>query len=302
MSRLNVALIGMGRWGQNHLRVLSQQHKVIYVVNRGTSKFNDELFETYPETLFITDISTALKDERVDSVFVITPTHTHYDIALNALDHGKHVFVEKPFTVNFGQAESLLRQADKVEKVLMAGHIFYYTDAYRRIREKAATVPLARVKLSWRKFGTFHEPITRTLLPHDLYILLELLGECQGWQVVNRECPLEDDRIDLLELAMKFSSGATAGILLDRTYEGEKHRSGEYHFDDHTLLRWENNTLIGEDGLEHVQQGEPLKDMIDDFVCRIESNGNYTDNERLACRAVSVLADIETSLGISSVD
>ncbi|GMR07786.1 MAG: hypothetical protein BMS9Abin26_0790 [Gammaproteobacteria bacterium] len=300
MTPLNVALVGMGRWGLNYLRLLSQQHNVSYVVNRSTAKFTDDLVGAHPDTAFITDLSTALKDDRIDSVFVITPAHTHYDIALKALEHGKHVFVEKPFTLNLEQAESLLRQADQVERVLMAGHIFYYTDACRRIREKADTVPLGRVTLSWRKFGTFHEPITRTLLPHDLYILLDLFGECQEWRVTNKECPLEDDRIDILELAMKFTGGATADILLDRTCEGEKHRAGEYHFNDHTVLRWDNHTLIGEDGLEHVQLSEPLKDMIDDFICRIESSSNCTDNERLACMMVSVVEDIEASLGISS--
>src|SRR5258706_14367901 len=90
---------------------------------------------SYPWIEVTTDPCAILKSPNVDAIAVITPVWTHYELAKAALEHGKHVFVEKPFTSTSAQASELIELAARKNLKIMVDHTFLFTGAVRKIRE-----------------------------------------------------------------------------------------------------------------------------------------------------------------------
>ena len=130
-----VGLIGAGRWGQNHLRVLSELHKeglcelVGFADQRESKSMAEEYgikyFENYEEILPL-----------VDTVLIVTPTDTHYEIVKRCLLEDKHVFVEKPLTMDSEEAEELMKIAERKKLVLAVGYQYRFNQAAIKLREE----------------------------------------------------------------------------------------------------------------------------------------------------------------------
>jgi predicted dehydrogenase len=89
----------------------------------------------YPTVKTTTDCRDLITDPTIDAVAIATPVSTHFELAMMALDAGKHVLVEKPLTTTVEQGERLLEQAARRKRVLMVDHTFVYTGAVKKIRE-----------------------------------------------------------------------------------------------------------------------------------------------------------------------
>jgi predicted dehydrogenase len=134
----------------------------------------------YPAIEVTTDPCEVLKSPKVDAVAVITPVWTHYELAKAALENGKHVFVEKPFTSNSDQAKELIDLAASKNLQIMVDHTFLFTGAVRKIRELTDSGALGdlyyydslRVNL-----GLFQHDVSVIwdLAPHDLSIMDHLI-------------------------------------------------------------------------------------------------------------------------------
>ena len=107
---------------------------------------------------------------------VITPVWTHFELAKAALENGKHVFVEKPFTSTAAQAEELIELADKKNLKIMVDHTFLFTGAVRKIRQLIDDGTLGKLYYydSMRvNLGLFQHDVNVIwdLAPHDLSIM-----------------------------------------------------------------------------------------------------------------------------------
>jgi predicted dehydrogenase len=132
--------------------------------------------KAYPGVKTCSDANEILKSPDIDAVAVITPVWTHYELAKAALENGKHVFVEKPFTSNAKQAEELIEIAARKNLTIMVDHTFLFTGAVRKIRELIESGTLGdmyyydslRVNL-----GLFQHDVSVIwdLAPHDLSIM-----------------------------------------------------------------------------------------------------------------------------------
>src|SRR5260370_9188562 len=121
-----------------------------------------------------------MRSPQIDAVAVITPVWTHYELAKTALENGKHVFVEKPFTASAAQAEELIELAARKKLTIMVDHTFLFTGAVRKIRELIENNELGdlyyydslRVNL-----GLFQHDVSVIwdLAPHDLSIMDHLI-------------------------------------------------------------------------------------------------------------------------------
>src|SRR5208337_4938100 len=111
---LNMGVIGYGYWGPNIVRNFSSVDgiQVVAVCDRSPDMLK-KAKKAYPALEVSTDPGSILESTGIDAVAVITPVFTHFDLAKKALEHGKHVFVEKPFTLTVEQAEELVQLADK---------------------------------------------------------------------------------------------------------------------------------------------------------------------------------------------
>jgi predicted dehydrogenase len=133
---VKIGIIGLGYWGPNILRNFSSIDgvKVVAVCdknpdvyNRILSMMNGVRIETSPESL--------VKSIDIDAVAIVTPVSTHYELSKMALENGKHVFVEKPLTLNSSQAEELIELADTKKLKLMVDHTFIFTGAVQKIKQ-----------------------------------------------------------------------------------------------------------------------------------------------------------------------
>jgi predicted dehydrogenase len=122
-------LVGVGYWGKNYVRVLRellQYFNLKYIVD--VDQKNLDKFEHLEDIIRTTNLDEAIKN--VDCVFVVTPVNTHYAIAKKVLEMGKHVFIEKPFTLKDEEAKELCILSETKKLVLMVGFILLYNSGF----------------------------------------------------------------------------------------------------------------------------------------------------------------------------
>lgn len=133
-----IAVIGCGRISKTHFPVLAQIEgvKVKYACDLIEEKAQDAK-NTYPELVenVITDYQIALQDPDVEAVFVLTPNYAHYTVTMDALRAGKHVFCEKPVTVNYELTCQMAEEAHKQNRLLNIGVVNRYNLAVERLEE-----------------------------------------------------------------------------------------------------------------------------------------------------------------------
>ena len=178
---IRVGVIGYGYWGPNIVRNFhGQDHTRVEILCDKNPEALARAKRNYPSIEVTTDPFAVLKATNVDAVAVITPVWTHYEIAKAALVHGKHVFVEKPFTSTSAQALELIELAARKNLKIMVDHTFLFTGAVRKIRELNDSGALGdlyyydslRVNL-----GLFQHDVSVIwdLAPHDLSIMDHLI-------------------------------------------------------------------------------------------------------------------------------
>jgi predicted dehydrogenase len=174
---LRVGVIGYGYWGPNIVRNLhGQKHLQATMVCDKSAAALARVRKAYPGIEAVSDPMDVLRSPEVDAVAVVTPVWTHYELAKLALENGKHVFIEKPFTSNSAQAEELINLAARKNLTIMVDHTFLFTGAVRKIRELTESGALGdlyyydslRVNL-----GLFQHDVSVIwdLAPHDLSIM-----------------------------------------------------------------------------------------------------------------------------------
>ncbi|MGE0150941.1 MAG: Gfo/Idh/MocA family protein, partial [Parvibaculaceae bacterium] len=112
-GKLGIALIGLGPAAQPHAKSLldlADRADVVWTVSRSAGR-GREFAQAYSFP-FTTDLNHVLDDRRVDAVFILTPPHTHLEIATLAFAAGKHVLLEKPIDISIGRGEEILRRAE----------------------------------------------------------------------------------------------------------------------------------------------------------------------------------------------
>jgi predicted dehydrogenase len=133
---IRAAVIGLGYWGPNLVRNLVTTEGIKLVAACDVRENRRALIaRTHPGVRVEADAAALLDDPAVDAVAVATPTHSHYALARAALEAGKHVWVEKPFTDDVAHAEELVDLAERQGLVLMVDHTFVYHPAIKKIRE-----------------------------------------------------------------------------------------------------------------------------------------------------------------------
>ena len=109
-----------------------------------------------------------IEDPAIDAVAIATPVSTHYELALRALQEGKHVLVEKPLASNTDQVQRLMDLAQKRNRVLMVDHTFVYTGAVRKIRELVDSGTLGEI------YYYDSVRVNLGLFQHDVNVLWDL--------------------------------------------------------------------------------------------------------------------------------
>jgi predicted dehydrogenase len=166
---IRVGVIGYGYWGPNLVRNFYETPgaEVAWVSDMRADRLK-QVQSRYP-TIKVTEKHLDLiNDPAVDAVLIATPVSTHFDLAMQALQAGKHVFVEKPLASTAEKVQRLIDAAEKADRVLMVDHTFVYTGAVRKIRELVDGGSLGEI---------YYYDSTRVnlgLFQHDVNVLWDL--------------------------------------------------------------------------------------------------------------------------------
>jgi len=180
---VNFGVIGYGYWGPNVVRNLAalDGSQVISVAEMSASA-RLRAQKAHPGMRVTADAMELIQSPDIDAVAVITPVWTHYELAKAALENGKHVFVEKPFTSTTAQGEELIELAAKKNLTIMVDHTFLFTGAVKKISQLLDEGTLGKLYYydSTRvNLGLFQHDINVLwdLAPHDLSIMDHLIQE-----------------------------------------------------------------------------------------------------------------------------
>jgi myo-inositol 2-dehydrogenase/D-chiro-inositol 1-dehydrogenase len=132
---MTFALVGYGAWGRFHARSIAAADQALLstiVANSGASA--DAAAQDWPKVAVLRDWRAALADPAIEAVAVATPNHLHAEIAVAALEAGKHVLLEKPMATSLADCDRLVAAARRSGKVLTVGHELRLSPQWGRIR------------------------------------------------------------------------------------------------------------------------------------------------------------------------
>jgi predicted dehydrogenase len=181
-TMIKVGIIGYGYWGpqiaRNFQGIDDCEVSTICDKNPATQQ---RIRRAYPHIHATCDVSEVLCSPDIDAVAVITPVWTHFELAKAALENGKHVFVEKPFTSTADQAEELIELAARKRLTIMVDHTFLFTGAVKKIGQLIDNGTLGKLYYydSTRvNLGLFQHDVNVVwdLAPHDLSIMDHLIS------------------------------------------------------------------------------------------------------------------------------
>jgi predicted dehydrogenase len=179
---IKIGVIGYGYWGPNIVRNFSGHPdcRVVAVCDKNPSALA-RVSARYPGVHVTVDSDEIINSSDIDAVAIVTPVSWHYSLAKKALENGKHVFVEKPFTATSAEAEELIEVAERKNLQIMVDHTFLFTGAVRKIKQlidEGALGPLYYYDSTRVNLGLFQHDVNVLwdLAPHDLSIMDHLIG------------------------------------------------------------------------------------------------------------------------------
>ncbi|MEX0663485.1 MAG: Gfo/Idh/MocA family oxidoreductase [Acidimicrobiia bacterium] len=313
-----VAVLGCGYWGRNLVRVFDQLGALMAVHDPDPTAAN-AMSERHGVAARARDELFA--DESVDAVAIAAPAARHAELALAAIDAGKHVFVEKPLALDVADAERVCTASESAGRVLMVGHLLQYHPAYLRLAELVREGTLGHLEYVYSNrlnLGRFRreENILWSFAPHDLSMILSLIGAepdhvhaVGGW-------PLHRSIADVTTTHLGFPGGERAHVFVSWLHPFKEQKlvavgeGGMAVFDDREP--WESKLLVyphrvdWREGLPEPVQGdaqavpvkaaEPLENECRHFIESIADGTMPRTDGREGLRVLRVLAAAEASL------
>lgn len=215
---VRVAVAGFGYWGPNLVRNFNQNANSSLVACCDLSPARLEAIKgLYPDVRLTSDYNELLKAKDVDAIVVATPARTHFEMAKQALMHGKHVLVEKPLAMNSRDARELVDLADSKGLTLMVGHTFLYSPAVHVLKKTISDGELGDIhyiQTQRRNLGRVQTDINAmwSLAPHDVSIVLELMGQQPCEVSAHGGSFLTPGIEDVVYMSLAFPGGQMANI------------------------------------------------------------------------------------------
>lgn len=325
---LNVGVIGCGQWGKNYVRVLNELPAARVVRVADPLQPNRAFVEErYPAIDVCSDHRDVMGDPEIQAVVIATPAASHFDLAMEGLDSGKHVIVEKPMALHPEHCERVTKLAARRKRVLMVGHTFLYNASVRKVKEIVDDDRSGAIYyLTARRnhLGKVREDVSVLwdLAAHDVSIFCYLLEQAPVSISAVGGCYLRADREDVIFMTLRFPDGAL-GHIQASWMEANKTReiiliAGKRRivFDDLNNLEsvrvFEKGISIeknvesfgefqyrlrdGEILSPKVERREPLKTMCQDFLDCVSEGRTPLSDGAVGTLVVQVLQAAEDSL------
>ena len=320
-KELRFGVIGWGYWGPKLARNLdSLSHAAVTMVADADAHRLTKLKVNQPWIHTTTHIEDIFRSD-VDAIVIATPVITHFQLAREALLHGKHVLVEKPLTANVTEAEELIALAQEQQRILMVGHTFEYNPAVNELRKLVQSGELGKIyciEAERVNLGLFRNDINVIwdLAPHDISILLYLLGKKPEKIKVQAHAHVQSNIEDVAHLDLEFADGMNAHIhvswlhpckirrvtvigdarmvVYDDTNPAEMikvyNKGADVHADPVVSYRY------GEITIPHIDWIEPLHLECEDFANSIRTGTKPRASGEVGLAVVRVLAAAQEAL------
>jgi UDP-2-acetamido-3-amino-2,3-dideoxy-glucuronate N-acetyltransferase len=217
-KEVKVAVIGSGYWGKNLVRNYYELGRLGLICDNSQAVL-DRFSEQYPGVDTCLALTDVLSRGDVGAVVVATPAETHYAMAREALDAGKHVYVEKPLVLDEAHGRELIDIAEKRGLTLMVGHLLHYHPAFVRLGEMVRSGELGRINYIYSNrlnLGKIRreENILWSFAPHDISMILSLAGERPSKVTATGGSYLHKKIADVTTTHLEFPSGLKAHIFV----------------------------------------------------------------------------------------
>jgi predicted dehydrogenase len=318
---LRFGVIGWGYWGPKIARNLdSLPHATVAMVADTDAHRLAKLGVNQPWIQTTTLLEEIFRSE-VDAIVIATPVSTHFQLAREALLHGKHVLVEKPLTASVTEAEELVALAQQQQRVLMVGHTFEYNPAVNELRKLIQNGDLGKIysiELERLNLGLFRNDINVIwdLAPHDLSILLYLLNQKPTQIKVQAHAHVQRNIHDVAHLDLEFDDGMNAHIHVSWLHPSKVRRvtvigdSRMAVYDDVNtaeMLKIYNKGAdvhadpvvsyrYGAITIPHIDWMEPLHLECEDFANAIRTDTQPRANGGVGLEVVRILASAQEAL------
>jgi predicted dehydrogenase len=273
----NIAVIGAGYWGINHVRNFHELGALSLVCDASEAML-EKVRGRYAGVKTQTDVRTALDDRSIKAVVIATPAETHCNLATRAIEAGKDVLVEKPLTLDVEEGERLVKLADERGAILMVGHLLEYHPAVLRLRELIESGELGELRYIYSNrlnLGKVRreENILWSFAPHDIAIILRLVGALPARVAATGGAYLQPSIADVTVTNIEFPTGVRAHIFVSWLHPYKEQRLvvvGSKRmavFDD---VRKDAKLMIYDQGVEIVN-GEPVTRKNEGIAEQLES-------------------------------
>ncbi|NLS44754.1 MAG: Gfo/Idh/MocA family oxidoreductase [Firmicutes bacterium] len=215
---INVGVVGCGNWGRNYVRNFAQiSGAALIMCCDKDPKALLSVRQRYPMIRLTKNYRDIVADPKIDAVVIATPPGDHYRIARMCLLRGKHVLVEKPFTLSSEEAYQLADIAEKTGKTLMVGHIMDYHPGMHLVKEYIQSDDLGKIfyiHSTRTSLGVVREDVSVLWdkAPHDIATLLYLLDEEPINIAATGQAFVNDGVEDVVFITIRFTSGIIANI------------------------------------------------------------------------------------------
>jgi predicted dehydrogenase len=318
-SHPQIAVIGAGYWGVNHVRNYSELGALGMVCDTNETSLA-RVAQRFSGIRIESDFAGALSDAGIRGVVIATPAETHYQIAAAAIEAGKDVLVEKPLALDVEEGERLVRLARERGVILMVGHLLEYHPAVLRLKQLIDSGELGDLRYIYSNrlnLGKIRreENILWSFAPHDIALILRLVG---GWPqrvAATGGAYLQPEIADVTVTNIEFATGVRAHIFVSWLHPYKEQRLvvvGSKRmavFDD---VRAEGKLMVYDqrvdfvDGepitrkhegvAEQIETAEPLRRQCVEFLECIQTRRHPLTDGESGLRVLRVLDAAERSL------
>ncbi len=299
---LNMGVIGVGYLGQHHARIYSALKNVNLAGVCDISEEQGRKIAKQYNTEYYSERNKLL--EYVDAVSVAVPTPLHYDVAVDVLNHKKHLLLEKPIAEKLSQAEELIRISKDQNVVFQIGHIERFNPAV------IASIPLIKAplfieshRLSPFKNRGVDVPVIYDLMVHDIDIVLaSVKSDIKRIEAVG--VPVLSKEFDIANARVEFKNGTIANFTTSRVSKEKMRKIRFFQIDSYVSINYLDRSVeyykrVFKDGKPFIERtelqvpdGEPLKLEIESFLSSIMDGTSPKVTAEDAKEALSVANDM----------
>ena len=276
---LKVGIVGVGQFGQNHARILTESTKCDFVGLYDKDKKRAEEIAAGLGTKSFKDFDSLL--DKIDVLFNVVTTISHFELAERALKKGIHVFIEKPITETLQQAEDLIELADEKNLKIQVGHIERFNPIIMEIEDKIKNP----IFMECHRIAPFTPrgtdiPVVLELMIHDIDLILSFM-ESKVKHISASGAGVMTKSIDIANARIEFENGAVANITASRISLKRSRQLRIFQKDAYFSIDFQDKSV------KHVKKSKNLYKVLPKIMM-----GNY---ENIDTKDVVDIVDVNAS-------